>query len=149
MPIIKIQVVYQYKRGTQWFLRIESLMSQSNIIPHIKRKTTMITWKYFLMGTKFSVVTNNLAFIYFKAQKKLTAKQTEISLLYQNTQPFYVVTLVKKNQRKSHYSFCSIPGIVLKDWLMKIVNTRINELFLFKSLSEKQYVNNLKLSKRN
>ena len=71
------------------------------------------------------------------------------SLLYQNTQPFYVVTLVKKNQRKSHYGFCNIPGIVLKDWLMKIVNTRINELFLFKSLSEKQYVNNVKLSKRN
>ena len=43
----------------------------------------------------------------------------------------------------------SIPGIVLKDWLMKIVNTIINELFLFKSLSEKQYVNNVKLSKRN
>ena len=74
---------------------------------------------------------------------------TEISLLYQNTQPFYVITLVKKNQRKSHYDFCSIPGIVLKDWLMKIVNTRINELFLFKSLSEKKYVNNVKLSKRN
>ena len=32
---------------------------------------------------------------------------------------------------------------------MKIANTRINELFLFKSLSEKQYVNNVKLSKRN
>ena len=32
---------------------------------------------------------------------------------------------------------------------MKIVNTRINELFLFKSLSEKQYVNNVKLSKKN
>ena len=31
---------------------------------------------------------------------------------------------------------------------MKIVNTKINELFLFKSLSEKQYVNNVKLSKR-
>ena len=55
------------------------------------------------------------------------------SLLYQNTQHFYVVTLVKKNQRKSHYGFCSIPSIVLKDQLMKIVNTRINELFLFKS----------------
>ena len=33
---------------------------------------------------------------------------------------------------------------------MKIVNTRINELFLFKSLSEKKkYVDNVKLSKRN
>ena len=50
---------------------------------------------------------------------------------------------------KESLRLCSIPGIVLKDWLMKIVNTRINELFLFKSLSEKQYVNNVKLSKRN
>ena len=32
---------------------------------------------------------------------------------------------------------------------MEIVNTRINELFLFKFLSEKQYMNNVKLSKRN
>ena len=55
------------------------------------------------------------------------------SLLYQNTQPFYVEPLVKKNQRKSHYDFCNISGIVLKDWLMEIVNNRINELHLFKS----------------
>ena len=32
---------------------------------------------------------------------------------------------------------------------MEIVNTRINELFLFKFLSEKQYMNNVKLSRRN
>ena len=32
---------------------------------------------------------------------------------------------------------------------MEIVNTRINELLLFKSCSEKQYVNNVKLSKIN
>ena len=31
---------------------------------------------------------------------------------------------------------------------MEIVNTRINELILFKSSSEKQYVNEVKLSKR-
>ena len=55
------------------------------------------------------------------------------SLLYQNTWPFYVATLVKKNMRKSHYGFCSTLGIVFKDWLMEIVNTRINELLLFKS----------------
>ena len=32
---------------------------------------------------------------------------------------------------------------------MEIVNVRINELFLFKSKSENQYVNNIKLSKKN
>ena len=32
---------------------------------------------------------------------------------------------------------------------MEIVNVRINELFLFKSKSENQYVNNMKLSKKN
>ena len=49
----------------------------------------------------------------------------------------------------SHYDFSSTPGVVLKDRLIEIVNTRINELLLFKSLSEKQYVNNVKLNKRN
>ena len=33
------------------------------------------TWKHYLMGTRFTVVTNNVANTFFKNQKKLTAKQ--------------------------------------------------------------------------
>ena len=76
-----------------------------------------------MLEQKFSIVPKYLAFLYSNSgQEKLEKKSLH---------------------------FCSIPSIVLKDWLMKIVNTRIKELFLLKSLSEKQYVNNVKLSKRN
>ena len=33
------------------------------------------TWKYYLMGTWFTVVTDNVANTFFKTQKKLTSKQ--------------------------------------------------------------------------
>ena len=44
-----------------------------------KEMTTAIhfleTWKHYLMGTRFVVVTDNVANTFFKTQKKLTAKQ--------------------------------------------------------------------------
>ena len=46
---------------------------------HEKEMTAVIhcleTWKHYLMGTRFVVVTNNIANTFFKTQKKLTAKQ--------------------------------------------------------------------------
>ena len=46
---------------------------------HEKAMTAVIhcleTWKHYLMGTRFVVVTNNVANTFFKTQKKLTAKQ--------------------------------------------------------------------------
>ena len=46
---------------------------------HEKEMTVVIhcleTWKYYLMGTRFTVVTDNVANTFFKTQKKLTAKQ--------------------------------------------------------------------------
>ena len=33
-------------------------------------------WKHYLMGTRFVVVTDNVANTFFKTQKKLTAKKT-------------------------------------------------------------------------
>ena len=33
------------------------------------------TWKHYLMGTQFVVVSDNVANTFFKTQKKLTAKQ--------------------------------------------------------------------------
>ena len=46
---------------------------------HEKNMTTVIhyleTWKHYLMGTRFVVVTDNVANTFFKTQKKLTAKQ--------------------------------------------------------------------------
>ena len=33
------------------------------------------TWRHYLLGTKFTVVTDNVANTYFKTQKKLTPKQ--------------------------------------------------------------------------
>ena len=35
------------------------------------------TWKHYLMGTRFVVVTDNVANTFFKTQKKLTAKQAQ------------------------------------------------------------------------
>ena len=46
---------------------------------HEKEMTTVIhyleTWKHYLMGMQFVVVTNNVANTFFKTQKKLIAKQ--------------------------------------------------------------------------
>ena len=46
---------------------------------HEKEMTAVIhcleTWKHYLMGTRFVVVTDNVANTFFKTQKKLTAKQ--------------------------------------------------------------------------
>ena len=46
---------------------------------HEKEMTTIIhcleTWKHCLMGTRFTIVTDNEANTFFKTQKKLTAKQ--------------------------------------------------------------------------
>ena len=46
---------------------------------HEKEMTAVIhcleTWKHYLMGTQFVVVTDNVANTFFKTQKKLTAKQ--------------------------------------------------------------------------
>ena len=46
---------------------------------HEKEMTTVIpclaTWKQYLMGTRFIVVTNNVANTFFKTHKKLIAKQ--------------------------------------------------------------------------
>ena len=36
-----------------------------------------------------------------------------------------------KNKKKSHYGYYCTSGIVLRDYFMEIINTRINELFLF------------------
>ena len=33
------------------------------------------TWKHYLMGTRFTVVTDNIVITFFNTQKKLTAKQ--------------------------------------------------------------------------
>ena len=35
------------------------------------------TWKHYLMGTRFTIVTDNVANTFFKTQKKLTAKQAQ------------------------------------------------------------------------
>ena len=47
---------------------------------HEKEMTAVIhcleTWKHCLMGTRFVVVTDNVANTFFKTQKKLTAKQS-------------------------------------------------------------------------
>ena len=42
----------------------------------------------------------------------------------------YVVTLVKKNKRTSHYGFYSTPGIVFKDWPMEVVKLGLKDCFL-------------------
>ncbi|XP_044510183.1 uncharacterized protein LOC123228802 [Mangifera indica] len=46
---------------------------------HEKEMTAVIhcleTWRHYLLGTKFTVVTDNVANTYFKTQKKLSAKQ--------------------------------------------------------------------------
>ena len=46
---------------------------------HEKEMTTVIhcleTWKHYLMGTRFIVVTNNVANTFFKIRKKFNAKQ--------------------------------------------------------------------------
>ena len=46
---------------------------------HEKEMTAVIhcleTWKHYLMGTRFIVVTDNVANTFFKTQKKLIAKQ--------------------------------------------------------------------------
>ena len=46
---------------------------------HEKEMTAVIhfleTWKHYLMGTRFIVVTNKIANTLFKTQKKLTANQ--------------------------------------------------------------------------
>ena len=46
---------------------------------HEKEMTAVIhclkTWKHYLMGTRFIVVTDNVANTFFKTHKKLTAKQ--------------------------------------------------------------------------
>ena len=46
---------------------------------HEKEMTAVIhcleTWKQYLMGTQFVVVTDNVANTFFKTQKKLTAKK--------------------------------------------------------------------------
>ena len=46
---------------------------------HEKEMATVIhcldTWRHYLLGTKFTVVTDNVANTYFKTQKKLTPKQ--------------------------------------------------------------------------
>ena len=48
---------------------------------HEKEMTTIIhcleTWKHYFMGTRFIVVTDNIANTFFKTQKNLTAKQAQ------------------------------------------------------------------------
>ena len=45
----------------------------------------------------------------------------------------YIATLAKKNQRKSHYDFCSTPGTILKDWPMEVVKLGLKDCFLINS----------------
>ena len=48
---------------------------------HEKEMATVVhyleIWKHYLLGTKFVVVTDNVANIYFKTQKKLSPKQAQ------------------------------------------------------------------------
>lgn len=46
---------------------------------HKKEMTAAVncleTWRYYLLGMKYTVLTNNVANTYFRSQKKLSAKQ--------------------------------------------------------------------------
>ena len=53
---------------------------EQRYITHEKEMNAVIhcleTWKYYLMGTRFTVVIDNVTNTFFETQKKLTAKQT-------------------------------------------------------------------------
>ena len=55
------------------------------------------------------------------------------SLLFKIPSLNYVATQTKKNQRKSHYNFCSTPGIVLNDKPMEVVKLALKDCFLLYS----------------
>ena len=39
----------------------------------------------------------------------------------QNIRPFNVINFAKKNQRTSHYNFCSTLGVILKGWPIEVL----------------------------
>ena len=69
---------------------------------HEKEMTAVIhcleTWKHYLMGTRFTVVIDNIANTFFKAQKKLTAKQARWQEFLANFDFVWVHKLGRHNQ---------------------------------------------------
>ena len=67
------------KRDIRLLLRVESRKSEQRYSVHEKEMAVVVhyldTWGHYLLGTKFIVMTDNVANTDFKTQKKLTPKQ--------------------------------------------------------------------------
>ena len=75
---------------------------EKRYITHKKEMTVVIhcleTWKHYLMGTQFIVVTYNIANTFFKTQKKLTAKKARWQEFLANFDFVWVHKLGRHNQ---------------------------------------------------
>ena len=84
------------------------------------------TWRHYLLGTVFSVVTDNVANTYFKTQKKLSPKQTMWQEFLAEYDFMWVHRPGRQNQvadalsRKTVEAYVAALTIVVTDFLDKI-----------------------------